>query len=154
MDHRDDIEYAGFWARTGATLIDSLLLLLVTFPLLIAIYGWGYFDSSPQFVAGPADLLLSWVLPPMAVLAFWVHRQATPGKMAFAARIVDARTGEPASTTQLIGRCLAYYLSALPLCLGFIWVGFDRRKQGWHDKLARTVVVRRRQPEPVRFAGT
>jgi uncharacterized RDD family membrane protein YckC len=41
----------------------------------------------------------------------------------------------------------------LPLCLGFIWVAFDRKKQGWHDKIARTVVVRvkDRGPERVRF---
>jgi uncharacterized RDD family membrane protein YckC len=28
------------------------------------------------------------------------------------------------------------------LLLGFIWVGFDQRKQGWHDKLAKTVVIK------------
>ncbi|WP_141737159.1 RDD family protein [Marinobacter sp. X15-166B] len=42
-------------------------------------------------------------------------------------------------------------LSALPLCLGFIWVGVDKRKQGWHDKLAGTVVVRSIGKEPVKF---
>ncbi len=91
---------------------------------------------------GPADFLLNWVLPAVAVVLFWVYRQATPGKIAIGARIVDARTGGRPSTGQLIGRYFAYYVSMLPLMLGFIWVAFDARKQGWHDKLANTVVVR------------
>lgn len=149
-----EMEYAGFWARTGATLIDTLLLMLITYPMLIGIYGWAYFDSEQTgVVAGPADFLISWVLPAIAVIVFWITKQATPGKMAVSARIVDARSGEQASTGQLVGRYLAYIVSALPLCLGFIWVAFDRRKQGWHDKLAGTVVVRKanRGPEPVQF---
>jgi len=59
------------------------------------------------------------------------------------AKIVDARTGGKPSTGQLIGRYFGYYLSMIPLFLGFIWVAFDKRKQGWHDKLAGTVVIRR-----------
>jgi uncharacterized RDD family membrane protein YckC len=39
-----------------------------------------------------------------------------------------------------------------PLFAGIIWVAFDRRKQGWHDKLADTVVVRKKGPEPVSFS--
>jgi uncharacterized RDD family membrane protein YckC len=76
------------------------------------------------------------------VVLFWMYRQATPGKMAIGARIVNARTGERPSTGQLIGRYFAYYVSILPLMLGFVWVAFDPRKQGFHDKLANTVVVR------------
>lgn len=101
------------------------------------------------------DFLLSWVFPAVAVVLFWVARQATPGKMAISAKIVDAISGNAPSTGQLIGRCLAYYLSTIPIGLGFIWVAFDKRKQGWHDKLAGTVVVRKkeREPSPVSFNG-
>ncbi len=149
-----EIEYAGFWVRTGATIIDTLLTMLVTFPLLISIYGWGYFDSETKgLFAGPADFLISWVFPAVAVIMFWALKQATPGKMAISAKIVDAVTGKPASTAQLIGRYFAYILSTLPLCLGFFWVAFDKRKQGWHDKLAGTVVIKKINtgPEPVNF---
>ena len=72
------------------------------------------------------------------------YRQATPGKMAIGAKIVDAKTGGNASTGQLIGRYFAYYVSILPLMLGIIWVGIDPKKQGFHDKLAGTMVVRSR----------
>lgn len=138
------MKYAGFWIRTGAAIIDTILIVLITFPLLIAIYGWAYFGSTQtSLIAGPADFLISWVLPAVAVIAFWIVKQATPGKMAVSTRIVDAASGEAASAGQLVGRYLAYYVSLLPLGLGILWVAFDKKKQGWHDKLAGTVVVRR-----------
>jgi uncharacterized RDD family membrane protein YckC len=47
---------------------------------------------------------------------------------------------------------LAYYVSTLPFLIGFIWVGIDQRKRGFHDMLAGTVVVRARGPKAVKFA--
>lgn len=140
---QQDMEYAGFWVRVVATLIDTVLIMVITFPLLVSIYGWGYFDPDQTgIVAGPADALISWVLPAVAVVLFWMYRQATPGKMAMSLRIVDADTGKNLTIGQSIGRYLAYFVSILPLCLGLVWVAFDKRKQGWHDKLAGTVVIR------------
>ena len=110
--------------------------------------GWPYMYAYPA----TGNLLLQLVLPALAVLIFWVTRQATPGKMAIRARIVDAETGARPSTAQFLGRYLAYYVSMLLFGLGFIWVGIDARKQGWHDKLAGTVVVRpRRGASKVQF---
>ena len=56
--------------------------------------------------------------------------------------VIDAKTGGKPSTAQFIGRYLGYYLAGIPLLLGIFWVGFDKRKQGWHDKLAGTLVVK------------
>jgi uncharacterized RDD family membrane protein YckC len=147
-----DLEYVGFWARVGASLIDTVLVAMVCWPLVSWVYGPDYWMSL-DLVKGPADFLISWVLPAFAIVAFWVYRQATPGKMAIHARIVDATTGGPPKTSQLIVRYLGYFVSTIPLGLGLIWVAFDPRKQGWHDKLAGTVVVRprNRAPEPVKF---
>ena len=152
MEHRE-LEYVGFWVRVIASLIDTVLMLLVVTPLLAVVYGPGYLDMTIGAVPGTPDLLISWVLPALAVIAFWVARQATPGKMLFSARIVDARTGREPSAGQCIGRYLGYFLSSAVFCLGFLWVAIDRRKQGWHDKLAGTVVVRptRRSVVPVVF---
>ena len=152
----DDFEYVGFWPRVGASVIDAIIILIITAPPLVAIYGWGYFtDPDKPFIAGPADFLFSWVLPAVAVILFWLYKQATPGKMAMSARVVDARTGNTLSIGQSIVRYLAYFIAMLPLFLGIIWVAFDPRKQGWHDKLAGTVVIRpkHRGPEPVRFGA-
>lgn len=148
-----EVEYAGFWIRVGAALIDTLLLAAIMLPLLVSIYGWAYFGEGTTFFAGPADFLISWILPAVAVIAFWLTRQATPGKMVLSLRVVDATTGDTLSIGQSLGRYLGYYVSTIPLLLGLIWVAFDSRKQGWHDKLAGTVVVRSksRGAEPVRF---
>jgi len=149
-----DVVYAGFWVRVGAAIIDTLLIVMLTIPLLVAIYGWAYFDADKTgFIVGPADFILSWVVPAIAVIVFWTYKQATPGKTVLSLRIVDATTGNPPSTGQCVGRYLAYYVSIIPLGLGLIWVAFDKRKQGWHDKLAGTVVIRSRQrgPSPVTF---
>lgn len=146
------LEYVGFWARVGAALIDTLLVGIIVWPIMHFAYG-SAFSIDGAFIKGPVDFIVSWILPAVAVIWFWIARQATPGKMVIAARIVDATTGEPASTGQLIGRYFAYYVSIIPFMLGLIWVGIDPRKQGWHDKLANTVVVRNknRGVQPVVF---
>lgn len=137
----NNLEYVGFWARVGASLIDTVLLLIILLPIIQMVYGSAYW-ASDSLIQGPFDFLISYVLPAVAIVAFWVARQATPGKMAIGAKIVDSKTGCPASTGQLIGRYLGYYVSSLPFFLGIFWVAFDDKKQGWHDKLAGTVVVR------------
>ena len=145
-------EYAGFWSRVGAALIDSILVAFVAIPLLMMVYGRDYW-ASQSLVQGPADFLISYLLPALAVIAFWVARGATPGKMAISAQVVDARTGLTPSVGQSIGRYLGYYVSLIPLGLGLLWVGIDPKKQGWHDKLAGTVVIRRKggSVQPVSF---
>jgi uncharacterized RDD family membrane protein YckC len=163
-----DLEYVGFWPRVWASVIDSLLVSVILLPLLTRLFGVE--RSTDDLLAllstgggniflqmlqptGAMDFLVSWVLPAIAVIIFWKYRQATPGKMAISARIVDARTGGTPTTQQLIVRYLGYFVSTIPFGLGLLWVAFDPRKQGWHDKMAGTVVVRPRHrgPAEVRF---
>ena len=149
------LEYGGFWRRVAASLIDTLLQLMIFGPILAWVYGFDYFISSDLY-QGPLDFFLSWVAPAIGVVLFWMYKQATPGKMVMSLRIVDAKTGERPSTGQLIGRYFGYFVSTLGLCLGYVWVAFDPKKQAWHDKLAGTVVVTpaKHRPEPVRFGPT
>jgi len=148
-----ELEYVGFWPRVWATVIDSILVSIILVPLVRLIYGDEY--ESLKLIQGPADLLISLVLPAVAIVIFWINRQATPGKIAIGARIVDAKTGGKPTTRQLVLRYLGYYVAAIPLFLGLIAVAFDPRKQGWHDKLAGTAVVRPRNrgPQPVKFGA-
>ena len=134
-------KYVGFWARVLATLIDSVLIMAITLPPLLGIYGLAYLESGKTF-EGPADILISNILPMVAIILFWAKKQATPGKMAISAKIVNAKTGGKPSKKQCVGRYFAYILSAIPLGLGFLWVAIDPKKQAWHDKLAGTVVVK------------
>jgi uncharacterized RDD family membrane protein YckC len=142
----DPLEYVGFWPRVIASLLDTLIVLVIAIPLTLLFFGR---DWAARAAGGtPADVLISYVLPLVFVIGFWIARQATPGKMAFAARIVDARTGGKPTGLQWAIRYVGYFVSAFPFLLGLIWVAFDPRKQGWHDKLAGTVVVR-----PLRGGG-
>lgn len=144
----NDQEYAGFWIRFGAAIIDSILVLIIIGPILTAIYGAEYWMSD-TLIQGSWHVLFNYVLPAIAVIVFWIYRSATPGKMVTRITIVDAKTGGKPTAGQFIGRYFAYYVSLIPLFLGFIWVGIDKRKQGWHDKLAGTVVIKNIKPEPV-----
>lgn len=151
MHDTDTLEYVGFWPRVAASLIDTVALLLVCVPLLLLFGGVSaLLDSSTS--TSPASLVVNWVLPFVLTVLFWRYFQATPGKMAIGALIVDVKTGEAPSNGQLLVRYVGYIISTLALGLGFIWIAFDARKQGWHDKLAGTVVVRsRHRVQPVRF---
>ena len=140
MEH-EQLEYAGFWVRLGATVIDTILFLLVTMPLMYWAYG-DYYLYSEDFILGGWDFLLNWIFPFIASVIFWVYRSATPGKMALKLQVLSAETGEPLSTEKAMLRYIAYYASILPVFLGFIWIAFSSKKQGWHDLIAKTVVVR------------
>jgi uncharacterized RDD family membrane protein YckC len=143
-------EYAGFWIRFGAMLIDSIVMLIIIAIPLTAIYGEGYWTSE-QSLMGFWDVIFTYILPFAVTIWLWLKYMATPGKMALKLIVVDAETGEKMSTGQAIGRYFAYILSTLPFGLGFLWIGIDKRKQGWHDKLAGTVVIRDIAIEPVKF---
>ena len=136
-----NLEYGGFWRRALASVIDTILLAIITLPILYWLYGEQYFEAE-NVIHGFADFLISYILPAVAVILFWIYRQATPGKIVLDMKIVHAETGAAPSAWQMVGRYAGYYLSGILLGLGFLWVAFDKRKQGWHDKLAKTVVVR------------
>ena len=117
----------GFAPRLGAFTLDWLLVFVVTGPLV--------------FLWGPAIGPIA-ALGVMFYTVFCWHRYgATPGKIAFSAKIVDANSGGRPGFGRLVARYFAYIISAAPLFLGFAWIAIDRRKQAWHDKIAGTRVV-------------
>jgi uncharacterized RDD family membrane protein YckC len=117
----------GFPTRLGAFVLDWLVVFVVTGPLL----AW----------IGPAGSPVV-ALAVMAYTIFcWRRYGATPGKIAFSVRIVDAKSGARPPLVRLAARYFAYIISAAPFFLGFAWIAIDRRKQAWHDKIAGTRVV-------------
>ena len=151
----ESLKYVGFWKRVIASLVDTTLLGLISFTLLIGEYGFDYFESDEIFQPlGPFDFILNWIVPFIIYMLFWNYYQSTPGKMIFKAKIVDSKTGDKPSIVQFVIRYFSYIISLLLLFLGYIWVAFDKRKQGFHDKLAKTVVVQPKilEPEPVIFS--
>lgn len=144
-------QYGGFWIRLGAVILDSVIIFCITFLAVRLLYGQGYLEWAMEGAAEGITrerFFFNWVLPAVYSVGFWIVKSATIGKILVKVKIVDAKSGKPASPLQCIVRYLGYFVSALPLGLGFIWVAFDKRKQGWHDKIARTLVVGSARPLP------
>jgi uncharacterized RDD family membrane protein YckC len=141
------VRYVSFWARVLASIVDTVLIMLLMTPLGFLVFGHFQYDYSQRSHDLP-HFVINTVVPAMAVILFWVRAQATPGKMLIHARIVDATTGGEASTGGLVLRYIGYFVSLIFFGLGFLWVAFDRRKQGWHDKIAGTVVIHHDDLDP------
>ncbi len=156
-----NLEYAGFWIRLGASLIDTFILLIIMTAIMVSVYGLDSmsteisnasmdFSATSYSFEGGGSFFINYLVPAVIVLAFWVFKSATPGKFALKLVIVDAKTGKKPTLGQFVVRYLGYFLSSIFL-LGFIWIAFDKRKQGWHDKLAGTIVVRWSSTQEVVF---
>jgi uncharacterized RDD family membrane protein YckC len=128
-------DYAGFGPRALAFLLDAVIVTVIVVPIMVL--GFGVQEMPTEHSWELLVLLAS----AAAVIGFWRAFGATPGKIALGLKIVDARTGQAPGIGRLILRFLGYFVSAFPLYLGFLWAAIDRRKQGWHDKIARTIVI-------------
>ncbi len=109
---------AGFWIRMVALLVDAILIGIVTRSGAIIL---------------PALALYGAVL--------WKLKGSTVGGIIFGLKVVR-HDGRPIDWATTVVRALACFFSLIFLCLGFFWIAFDPEKQGWHDKIAGTVVVR------------
>jgi uncharacterized RDD family membrane protein YckC len=138
-------EYVGFWKRFLAAIIDVLILVVIIVPAELAIFGTNYVPLALEGKTLSIDIWIQVVIPLAIAILFWRYRSGTPGLMAISAKIVDAETLRPASVGKLAIRGISLVVIAVlivPLGIGLLWIAFDKRKQGWHDKLAGTVVIR------------
>jgi uncharacterized RDD family membrane protein YckC len=101
-----------------------------------------YFITQHGLIKVLTNQLLQLIIIVSVFLYFWIKKQATPGKMFLAIKIVDAKTLGKPTKKQLVIRMFSYIISAVPLLLGIIWISFDPKKQGWHDKIASTLVIK------------
>ena len=142
------LKYAGFWVRVLAYLIDFVILLFAQFTIL-SLFGESSIGSAGAMNYGvnasTDDPLLSLILLIIAIGYFVAFEssatQATPGKMALGLIVTDM-DGRRISVLRALGRYFAKFLSGLILFIGYIMVAFTDRKQGLHDLLASTLVVK------------
>ncbi len=144
--------YAGFWVRVGAIFIDSIILGVVWGIFAAVVFGLvgGGVARSGSNEAALAAISIVLVLGYGFLLigtacyeAFLVHRWgATIGKRALGLRVI-MQDGSPVSLGRAFGRYFAKILSAIPLYIGFIMVGFDSEKRGLHDYVCGTRVIRK-----------
>lgn len=135
-------QYVGFWARFLAFIVDSIISIVILAPIAWVIWG----GSAEAVLTDPSHAGSNALQLAISILVFlvaWILTGTDPGKKIVSAEIVDAKTLGKPSTAKFVVRYIGYYVSLLCLGLGFIWIAFDDRKQGWHDKLAGTLVIRK-----------
>ena len=124
----------GFWIRTLAYIIDAIILGIVG-----TIIG-GFIDPDP---GSPSRSTLNLVLGLVYFLYFWSAQGGgqTLGMRPFKLKVVRT-DGSSLTYVQALIRYVGLVISFLCIFIGVIWVAFDANKQGWHDKIAGTYVVK------------
>ena len=125
-------EKIGFWRRFVAFLIDGVVLFIVNQAIAGGAYGGDMTAASGlTFIVDIAYFVGLWT--------YWGGQ--TLGKKAMGIKVVKT-DGSAVTLVTAIIRYVGYIISAVGLLIGFIWVAFDANKQGWHDKIASTYVVK------------
>jgi len=150
-------QYAGFVSRAIAFVVDLVIISIVIFlvtaviELILDFFGLGGLTVEVGQVQDLTDLVVDLAITLAAVgvnfcfmvgytLFFWVLVGQTPGKALLGIRLVRF-DGQRMTLKRSLVRFLAYWVSALPLGLGFLWVLIDNKRQGWHDKIVNTCVI-------------
>jgi uncharacterized RDD family membrane protein YckC len=150
---RIELRYAGFWSRFGAWIIDFIIVTVVTIliPDTVIWWLWQYpltyqlldfvFDYTPFGFLGMTPLVWFLLFKIYNIILTGLRGQ-TLGKMAFGIRVIG-RDGQPpgiaiAALREVVGKLI----SLMVIFLGFMWVGWNTRKKGWHDYIASTTVIK------------
>lgn len=147
-------KYAGFWQRLVAFTIDGAIIVSVFVVLMIiaslAFFSGALYSQNKDFLTGLSDpgsippfMIYLWLFYIALTIIYFTYFHGatgrTPGKMILGLQVVSDQ-GTPVSFGTAFLRAVGYFVSNI-FYLGFIWVAFDKRKQGWHDKIAGTVVI-------------
>ncbi len=136
-------------ARFSAFLIDIVFLLILHFSLLLVLgsaleHSLGSsirqetFNSTMHNFSGA----LKWISPIYFIFLTYFY-QATLGKKLLGLKVITADNKRLTFLTVILREVIGKFISTLVILLGFVWIIFDKERQGWHDKIANTLVVRR-----------
>jgi uncharacterized RDD family membrane protein YckC len=156
--YASQVSYAGFWIRLVAYIVDAMILaasiavVVGTVAIVVQVALYGVTGEGGSGAGSSSDVTLSPIAEALggffafAVTAgyfvyFW-SRGGTLGMKVFRLRVVDANTGRPVGIGRAILRSVGFVISAILCYFGLVSAAFDVRKQGWHDKIATTVVLR------------
>jgi uncharacterized RDD family membrane protein YckC len=133
---------AGFWVRFAGALVDGILLGIIG-SVLGGILGTGTGGGTLGFILGAAYFT-------------YMHASAagqTIGQKLLNIRVADADNGGTIDYGRAFLRFLMSYVSGLALLIGYLWMLWDPQKQTWHDKVAKSLVVKTQYyPPPGEFA--
>lgn len=128
--------YAGFWKRFIASVIDSMLLTVVFNFLTWFILPWSWKNN--QFFLGLVSTMIIWLYFTLLESSI---KQGTLGKIVLGLKIIDYNN-QRISFLRANTRFFSKYISAIIFMIGFIMIIFTSRKQGLHDIIAKTLVVK------------
>ncbi len=154
MNHNTDlsqsigqtVQVIGFGRRLVAYLIDIFILSIVS-----GVAGGGIGFITALLSGADEDVMVgvnifiqcfSLLIGAGYFIIFWATTGQTLGKMAMGIKIINTN-GSSLTFGKAILRYVGYIISSIPFSLGFVWAGFDARRQGWHDKIAGTYVVQK-----------
>lgn len=148
-------KFAGFWRRLVAYSIDNIIINII-FAILflissIALFAGAMSGDSAKWLSDlmnptriSAAVLAVGALYLFLTIAYFTYFHGmngrTPGKMLLSLQVLST-AGTPITCGIAFLRSVGYIVSGIFLNIGFIWAAFDRRKQGWHDKIAGTIVI-------------
>lgn len=125
-------QYGGFWIRVVAAILDTII---IGIPI-------GIISNGLLFLTGVSTL---YYLVQLAAVIIWIYltgiKGGTPGKLILGYRVVNDK-GEFIGIARALLRYIAMIISALPLFIGYFMIGFTQKKQGLHDMIAKTYVVK------------
>ncbi len=148
-----DMEYAGFWKRFIAAIIDFIILIAGSFAMIM-IYLSVWVAGGTVDLAELDDPALSSVMESvlnlLGLIIHWAYfagmesspTQGTLGKMVLGIKVTDLE-GHRISFNRGTGRYFGKIISTLLLLVGFIMIAFTQKKQGLHDIIAHCLVVKK-----------
>ncbi len=148
-------KFAGFWLRLAAHIIDHFVLgfvigAIVSFTMLVMGISASFLEDMDNPATQMIVISFSTVVGVSALVVTWLYYammesssyQGTLGKLALSMKVTDAN-GEKVSFAQATGRFFGKFLSSFILYIGYIMIAFTEKKQGLHDILAGTLVLRK-----------
>jgi uncharacterized RDD family membrane protein YckC len=132
------LEYAGFWIRLGAAVLDLVIIAVILFAVFSILFACSHVISERRYFI---MALISGLITIAYIIGFWIWRGQTPGKMIAGIKIIRTDSS-PLDWPHAVLRYFGYIVSCLTIFIGFIWIAFDERKQGLPDKIADTYVVK------------
>jgi uncharacterized RDD family membrane protein YckC len=143
----ENIPKAGFWIRVVAALVDSLVVTVLQFILvflLLAVLGLA--DQATNGDTKEVVAILAGAFSTLIGVIYYVfftgYCGQTPGKMALRIKVMRTNGKDIGFKRALLREVVGKFISTIVLCIGYIWVAIDPQKQGWHDKIAGTYVIK------------
>lgn len=129
--------YAGFWIRFAAFVIDSIVIGFVA-----GVFTGGEAITNPD-IANARHTGIENVASFVFFTILWssIGGGQTLGMRLLGLRVVD-RDGKAIGYGTAVLRYIGFVISAAAILIGLVWAAFDAQKQGWHDKIAGTFVIR------------